>query len=136
MRRSSAAAWVVIVCCATLRLSQAKTLAALGAAAIGVERVSLAAIGRAMLGTAKRQIKRCWRFIANDRIETADAMAGILKKLVKKRNKPLIVALDWVDIKGFQTLVASAVLEGSKRSALLGQHHRPCLPGPQKPQRL
>jgi hypothetical protein len=112
MRRSSAAAWVVVVACATLRLSQAKTLAALVAAAMDLQRVSLAAIGRAMLGTAKHQIKRCWRFIANDRVETADAMAGIIRKLVKKRKKPLIVALDWVDIKGFQTLMASAVLKG------------------------
>jgi hypothetical protein len=112
MRRHDAAAWVVNVCAISLRLSQAKTLAALVAAAMDCQRISLAAIGRAMLGTAKHQIKRCWRFIANDRIETADAMAGIIKKLVKKRKKPLIVALDWVDIKGFQTLVASAVLKG------------------------
>ena len=112
MRRHDAAAWVVIVCAATLRLSQAKTLGALVAAALECQRISLAAIGRSMLGSAKHQIKRCWRFIANDRVETADAMAGIIQKLVKKRKKPLIVALDWVDIKGFQTLVASAVLKG------------------------
>lgn len=112
MRRHDAAAWVVIVCATTLRLSQAKTLAALVAAALDCQRISLAAIGRSMLGTAKHQIKRCWRFIANDRVETADAMAGIIKKLVKKRKKSLIVALDWVAIKGFQTLVASAVLKG------------------------
>ena len=78
----------------------------------GVERVSLANIGRSMLGSAKHQIKRCWRFCANDRVETADAMRGIVQKLVKKRKKKLLVALDWVDIKGFQTLMASAVLKG------------------------
>jgi hypothetical protein len=112
MRRHDAAAWVVIVCATTLRLSQAKTLGALVAATLQCQRISLAAIGRAMLGSAKHQIKRCWRFIANDRVETADAMRGIIAKLVKKRKKSLIVALDWVDIQGFQTLVASAVLKG------------------------
>jgi hypothetical protein len=119
MRRTEATAWVVTVCAASLRLSQAKTLATLVAAAMSVQRVSLANIGRQMLGSAKHQIKRCWRFCANDRIETADAMRGIIGRLLKKRSKrkakpprPLVVALDWVDIKGFQTLVASAVLKG------------------------
>jgi hypothetical protein len=75
--------------------------------------VSLACIGRGMLGKAKHQIKRCWRFCANERIETADAMRGVVKKVLKKRRKkPLIVALDWVDIRQFQTLMASAVLKG------------------------
>jgi hypothetical protein len=39
-------------------------------------------------------------------------MRGVVARLVTKRKKPLLVALDWVDVKGFQTLVASAVLEG------------------------
>jgi hypothetical protein len=39
-------------------------------------------------------------------------MRGIVAKLLKKRKKKLLIALDWVDIKGFQTLVASAVLKG------------------------
>jgi len=112
MRRTDASAWVVSVCAVYLRLSQAKTLAALVASALSVERISLANIGRHMIGSAKHQIKRCWRFIANDRIETADAMRGVLKRVLKKRKKVLIVALDWVDIKGFQTLMASVVLKG------------------------
>jgi hypothetical protein len=112
MRRTDATAWVVSVCALTLRLSQAKTLASLVAAAMLVERVSLASLGRAMTGAVKHQIKRCWRFCANPRVETADAMRGIVARLLKRRTKPLIVALDWVDIKGFQTLVASAVLKG------------------------
>ena len=114
MHRKAAIAWVVSVCHASLRLSQAKTLSILVAAAMRVQRVSLANIGRAMQGCAKHQIKRCWRFCANDRVETADAMRGIVFKLLKKRSKKkkLLVALDWVDIKGFQTLVASVVLKG------------------------
>jgi hypothetical protein len=75
-------------------------------------RISLAAIGRRLLGNTKHQIKKCWRFCANDRIETADAMRGVLKKLLKRRKKPMIVSLDWTDIRGFQTLMASAAFRG------------------------
>lgn len=114
MHRKDAIAWVISVCAVSLRRSQAKTLAILVASAMRVERVSLANIGRSMLGTAKHQIKRCWRFCRNDRIETADAMRGVVRKVLKRRNraKPLIVALDWVDIRQFQTLMASVVFKG------------------------
>src|SRR5215218_3951071 len=112
MRRTEAIAWVVSVCAGRLRLSQVKTLAILAAAAMRVERVSLANLGRQAVGNAKHQIKRCWRFCVNDRVEPADAMRGVVKRLVKRRGKPLLVALDWVDVRGFQTLVASAVLRG------------------------
>ena len=112
MHRTDAIAWVVSVCASSLRLSQAKTLAILVTSAMRVERISLANIGRAMLGTAKHQIKRCWRFCDNHRVETADAMRGVVKKLLKKRTKPLIVTLDWTDIRQFQTLMASAVFKG------------------------
>jgi hypothetical protein len=124
MHRKDAIAWVVSVCSVSLRLSQAKTLAILVAAAMRVQRVSQANIGRMMEGRTKgagigdcpatHQIKRCWRFCANERVETADAMRGIVAKLLKKRKtkKKLLVAVDWVDIKGFQALVASIVLKG------------------------
>ena len=112
MRRTEATAWVVSACLVSLRLSQAKTLGALVAAAMRVERVSLANIGRRMLGAAKHQIKRCWRFCDNDRVEPADAMRGIVGRAVRRRRKPLLVALDWVDVRGFDTLVAAAVLKG------------------------
>jgi hypothetical protein len=112
MRRAEATAWVVSVCAVALRLSQAKTLGALVAAALRVERASLANVGRCMLGTAKHQIKRCWRFCANDRVEPADAMRGVVGRLVRKRKAPLVVAVDWVDLRGFNVLVASAVLRG------------------------
>jgi len=112
MHRKDAIAWVVSVCSVSLRLSQAKTLSILVAAAMRVQRVSLANIGRMMAGAAKHQIKRCWRFCANDRVEPADAMRGVVARLLKKRKKKLLIAVDWVDIKGFQTLVASAVLKG------------------------
>ena len=112
MRRDLAIAWVVSVCSLSLRKSQAKTLSILVAAAMRVQRVSMANIGRSMGGMVKHQIKRCWRFCSNQRIETADAMRPIVAQLLKKRKKKLLVAVDWVDIKGFQTLVASIVLKG------------------------
>jgi hypothetical protein len=112
MHRKEAIAWVVSVCSVYLRLSQAKTLGVLVDSAMRCHRISLANIGRQMTGTVKHQIKRCWRFCANDRIETADAMRGIVEKMLKKRKKKLLIAVDWVDIKGYQTLMASAVLKG------------------------
>jgi Transposase DDE domain len=112
MRRTEAIAWVVSVCANCLRLSQAKTLAVLVASAMRVERASLANIGRGIVGTAKHQIKRCWRFCDNDRVEAADAMRGVVKKVLRKRNKPLLVGLDWVDVRDFQTLMAAALIKG------------------------
>lgn len=115
MHRKDAIAWVASVCSLSLRLSQAKTLSILVAAAMRVQRVSLANIGRMMDGCVKHQIKRCWRFCANERVETADAMRSIVAQLLAKRGKSkkkLLIAVDWVDIKGFQTLLASVVLKG------------------------
>lgn len=112
MHRMEAIAWVVGVCAGCLRLSQVKTLAILVGSALRVQRMSLANLGRAMPGIAKHQIKRAWRFCSNERVETADAMRGVIKRILRKRKKPLLVALDWVDIRSFQTLVAAAVLKG------------------------
>lgn len=111
MNRTDAITWVLSVC-ASLRLSQAKTLSQLVAAAMHCPRISLAAIGRRLMGNVKHDIKKCWRFCANHRIETADAMRGVVRKLLKRRKKPLIVSLDWTDIRGFQTLMASADIRG------------------------
>jgi hypothetical protein len=112
MNRTDTISWVVSACAIYLRRSQAKTLAALVASAMRCQRVSLANLGRNLLGTTKHQIKRAWRFCANERVESADAMRAVVAKLLKKRKKKLLIAVDWVDIKGFQTLLASAVLKG------------------------
>jgi hypothetical protein len=112
MRRTEAIAWVVSVCSSCLLLSQAKTLSVLVASALRVQRVSLANLGRQMIGTTKHQIKRAWRFCANERVEPTQAMRGVVERLLKKRKKKLLVALDWVDVKGFQTLLAGVVLKG------------------------
>ncbi len=65
MNRLHLRAWVVSVCVHAIRRSRAKTLGALVAGAMGVERVSLASPGRHLLGpvAVKHGIKRAYRFI-------------------------------------------------------------------------
>jgi hypothetical protein len=115
MNRKEAIAWVMSVCCA-LRASQTKTLADLVAAALTVGRVSLAEIGRRLVGaSAKHGIKHCWRFTANRGVHVSDAMAGVIDFLFQSRRwkrHPLVVALDWVEVRNFHTLVAAAALDG------------------------
>ncbi len=113
MQRPDVVAWVLSVS-AGLRLSQAKTLADLTAAALSVGRATLAAIGRRLAGgsTAKHRIKRTWRFCANRRVEASAAMAGVIGRLTRRRKKPLLVALDWVEVRTFHTLMAAAVRRG------------------------
>ena len=112
--------------CASLRLSQAKTLADLVAAALGVGRVSLAALGRRMARptATKHRIKRTWRFVANRRVEVSTAMQGVIARLVKRRKKPLIVSLDWTEVRGFCTLVAATPLAGRAVPLIWASHPR------------
>jgi hypothetical protein len=113
MDRMEAINWVQTVCCG-LRRSQAKTLSHLVAAALTISRVSLAEIGRQLTNTtAKHGIKRTWRFTANKRIEISDAMSGVVKRLLKrKRKKPLVISLDWVEVRQFHTLAICAAFRG------------------------
>lgn len=113
MDRREAIDWVQTVCC-DLRASQAKTLSHLVAGAMLAARISLAEIGRRLWSTsAKHGIKRAWRFTANPRIEVSDAMAGVIRRLLRrKRKKPLVIGFDWVEIRNFHTLAACAVLKG------------------------
>jgi Transposase DDE domain len=113
MRRPAILAWVLSVC-TTLRRSQAKTLAELVAAAVPTERATLANLGRAMAGPArcKHRIKRAGRFVANRRVTVADGMAGVISRLTRRRDCPLVVSLDWVEVRTFHTLVAAAVAGG------------------------
>ena len=105
--------WVTCVT-SNLRPSQSATLAALVAAAVRTERLNLATIGREMAGavSAKHTIKRAWRFICDRRIEVHQAMAGVVKKLTRRRKKPLIVSFDWTDVRDFHTLMAGACIGG------------------------
>lgn len=114
MNRMEAIAWVLSVA-TEVRLSQAKTLSELVAAAMHVGRVSLSAIGRCLMGptTAKSRIQRTWRFTSNRGVVVSDAMRGVVQRLLKRRRKkPLLVAFDWTDIRGFCTLMAAAVIKG------------------------
>jgi hypothetical protein len=114
MRVTAVVALILSVCTA-LRKSQAKTLADLVAAALGAPRVSLAALGRHLAGEAlcKHRIKRAWRFCANPRVTVADGMQGVLARLARRhRHTPLVVALDWVEVRDFHTLMAAAVFGG------------------------
>jgi hypothetical protein len=113
MRQAAIIAWVLSVC-SPLRKSQAKTLADLVAAAAQVGRLSLAALGRHLAGPAlcKHRIKRAWRFCANPRVTVADGMRGLIERLGRRRGEPLLVALDWVEVRSFHTLMAAAVFGG------------------------
>lgn len=114
MNRAQAISWVLRVCAASLRLSQAKTLSELVAATLSTTRISLSEIGRRLVGpvAAKHRIKRTWRFVANERVETSDAMRGVVAQVLRRRKKPLLVAFDWTDIRGFCTLMASVAFKG------------------------
>src|SRR5262245_18952510 len=105
--------WVLTIA-ATLRLSQAKTLADLVEAATHIGRGTLSAIGRCLPGstTAKHRIKRVWRFCDNDHVHVSDVMGAVIRRLTHKRKKPLLVALDWTEVRPFQTLMAAAVMRG------------------------
>jgi hypothetical protein len=105
--------WVLTVA-AGLRLSQAKTLADLVEATDHVGRGTLSAIARCLPGptAVKHRIKRVWRFCDNDQVHAADVMPRVIRRLTRKRKKPLLVALDWTDIRSFHTLMAAAVLKG------------------------
>lgn len=113
MDRMEAVKWVLTVCGA-LRLSQAKTLAELVVGSVRVGRVSLPAIAAELHSstTLKHGIKRVWRFTANSRIEISTAMQGVIERLTRRRREPLVVALDWVEVRSFHTLAAVAVLPG------------------------
>ena len=122
--------WVLTIA-AGLRRSQAKTLADLVAAAAQVTRGTLSALGRCLPGTtaAKHRIKRAWRFCDNPRVHPADVMAAVVRRLTRKRKKPLLVALDWTDVRSFHTLMAAAVMKGRAIPLLWasytdGQFHR------------
>src|SRR4051812_8010910 len=105
--------WVLTIA-GGLRLSQAKTLADLVAAATQATRGTLSALGRCLPGTtaAKHRIKRAWRFCANPRVHGSDVMAAVVRRLTRKREKPPLVGLDWTDIPSLHTLLAPALMKG------------------------
>jgi hypothetical protein len=114
MKRTQVIGFVCSVC-SYLRLSQAKTLSQLVAAAVTVTRASLSEIGRALSCqnhvAAKHCIKRIDRFAGNHRVEPIEAMRGVVQWISRPR-KRLLVSIDWVDIRQFHCLVLAARLRG------------------------
>ena len=80
---------------------------------------SLSLAGRV---AAKHCIKRVDRFIGNRRVESLEAMRGVVQWLARPR-KRLLVSLDWVSVRSFQCLVLAARLRG-RAVPLLWTVHR------------
>lgn len=114
MKHKEVIRFIISTCC-YLRLSQAKTLSNLVAAAMKVPRASLAQLGRTIAQqnavATKHCIKRVDRFVGNYRVEPPEAMRGIVQWLARPR-KHLLVSIDWVDIRNFHCLVLAARLHG------------------------
>lgn len=107
--------WIMSWCLGVLRRSQAKTLSELVAAAMTMDRTSLAALGRSLSRlrpvAVKHCIKRVDRFVGNPRIEPTTTMQPVIKWLARPRER-LLVSLDWVDIRHLHCLVLAAHLRG------------------------
>jgi hypothetical protein len=100
--------------CKGLRRSQQKTLAELVGGAMNCRRVSLADIGRAMGGKTlcKSRINRMDRFLGNEVVEVVEGMRGLVWLSAKATGWQLLVAVDWVDIRGYKVLRAAVPLRG------------------------
>jgi len=125
MDRKDAIAWMLSLC-ASLRLSQAKTLSQCGWAALRCTRAGIGELGR-LLGAdtgiaAKHAIKRVDRFLGNPRVEPVEAMRGVVGFLAQPR-KRLLVSMDWVDIRSFPCIVVAARVKG-RAIPLLWQAYR------------
>jgi hypothetical protein len=62
--------------------------------------------------TAKAAIRRARRFTCNDRVKVSDAMAGVIRWLVRKLKKPLLVSFDWTEVRSFHCPMAAACIGG------------------------
>jgi hypothetical protein len=95
------------------RLSPRKTLADLVEAAVRVRRGALSAIGRRLRGTAaKHAIQRAWRSRADDRVHASDVLPAVVRRLARRRDQPLLVALGWTEVGPFHTPTAAAARKG------------------------
>lgn len=100
-----------------LRKSQADALAIFVACALSLTRAILTELAAEMrrhgfAATVKHGLKRLDRWINNRRVTVGAAMGPVIEKLLKKRQKKLLLSLDWVDIRGFKTLVAACNIKG------------------------
>lgn len=97
----------------SMRRSRRKTLAAVVAAAMRMKGVGVLALGRAMAGVvgAKHCIKRVWRFLRNDGLETEEVSRALLEALCPARGH-VVVLVDWTDLDPFQQLVFALPRDG------------------------
>src|SRR5262249_60072257 len=77
-------------------------------------RAAGATLGRPRAGPAacNHRIRRAWRFGANPRVAATGGTAGLIRRLCRRRRKPPIVALDWVEVRNFHPLMAAAYRRG------------------------
>lgn len=96
-----------------MRLSRCKTLAAVVSAAMMMKGVGVLALGRAMAGevAAKHCIKRVWRFLRNEQLET-EALFGALFRFFCPSSGRVLILVDWTDLDPFQQLVFSLPRDG------------------------
>lgn len=96
-----------------MRLSRRKTLAAIVSAALLMKGVGVLALGRAMSGeiAVKYCIKRVWRFLRNENLETEVLFAALFRFLRPPTGRTLIL-VDWTDLHPFQQLVFSLPRDG------------------------
>lgn len=96
-----------------MRLSRAKTLAAIVSAALLMKGVGVLALGRAMSGeiAAKHCIKRVWRFLRNEQFEAESLFAALFNYLRPATGRTIIL-VDWTDLNPFQQLVFSLPRDG------------------------
>jgi hypothetical protein len=96
-----------------MRLSRCKTLAAVVSAALLMKGVGVLALGRAMAGevAAKHCIKRVWRFLRNDDLET-EALFAALFRFLRPPPGRTVILVDGTDLHPFQQLVFSLPRDG------------------------
>ncbi len=112
--------WILGLSSQPLRLSQAKTLAWLVVSLIQTQKLTLASLAQnARAKTSfKHKLKRVFRFFANHSVEPEIAFKPFARKLLKRRKKRLIVAMDWTETNGLHTLALVASF-GSRSVPLL-----------------
>jgi len=104
----------------SFRKSQRKTMTALCEGLVAGGRLGLAAIGRAMAGTAKvpHRIKRVDRFASNAGLSAQKATFSLVGWLVQVSRRVAPVALDWTDIGHGRVMLSAAVAVGHRAVTL------------------
>lgn len=112
--------WVLTLSSQPLRLSQAKTLAWLVVSLVQTQKLTLASLAQNAKAQTpfKHKLKRVFRFFANHRVQPEIAFKPFARKLLQRRKKRLIVAMDWTETNGLHTLALVACF-GSRSVPLL-----------------